>query len=128
MKVVNLKTGNLHEVAKYVKSQTDGEESVWCNEWYGRHVIGKDCAFVKSYQLNTTKPSQKNEMVIPVVNDSFISKPPEPPLCRVMREGIGHFCTNCGSTMPRSGFLMLFGKRYCDNDKCQNSKPPKIYR
>ena len=45
-----------------------------------------------------------------------------------MREGVVHFCTNCGSTMPRSGFLMLFGKRYCDNDKCPNSKPLKNYR
>jgi hypothetical protein len=62
------------------------------------------------------------------VSGSSIPKPPEPPLCRVMREGVGHFCINCGSTMPRSGFLMLFGKRYCDNDKCPNSKPLKNYR
>jgi hypothetical protein len=47
---------------------------------------------------------------------------PKPPLCRVMRQGVGHFCKNCGSTMPRSGFLMLIGKRYCDNSKCLNSK------
>ncbi len=52
-------------------------------------------------------------------------KPPEPPLCRTIREGVGYFCKNCGSTMPRSGFLMLFGKRYCDNEKCQNGKPEK---
>jgi hypothetical protein len=67
MNVLNFKTGDLHEVIKYVKSQSDGEESVWCNGWYGRHIIGKDCAFIKSYQLNTTKPTLKNELVIPEV-------------------------------------------------------------
>jgi len=53
MKVLNFKTGDLHEIAKYVKSQSDGEESVWCSTWPGRHVIGKDCAIVKSYELQT---------------------------------------------------------------------------
>lgn len=38
--------GIIHEVQKYIKS-SDGEESVWCNDWYGRHVIGKDCEFIK---------------------------------------------------------------------------------
>jgi Txe/YoeB family toxin of Txe-Axe toxin-antitoxin module len=54
---------------------------------------------------------------------SSTPEPPKPPLCRVIREGVGHFCTNCGSTMSRSGFLRLFCKRYCDNDKCPNAKP-----
>jgi len=49
-------------------------------------------------------------------------KMPKPPLSRVMRTGISHLCPNCGSTMPKSGLLMLFGKRYCDNDECVNSK------
>lgn len=47
---------------------------------------------------------------------------PEPPLCRILREGVSKLCPNCHSTMPRSGFFMLFGKRYCDNNKCKNSK------
>jgi hypothetical protein len=61
MHVINFKTGDLHEVTKYVKSgDGSGEESVWCNSWYGRHVIGKDCAIVKSFQLNTTN-TQKDD-------------------------------------------------------------------
>lgn len=52
-----------------------------------------------------------------------IIKPPEFPLCRVMREGVWHLCENCGSTMSKSGWFRLFGKRYCDNHKCPNSKP-----
>jgi hypothetical protein len=35
------KTGEVHEVHKYINN--DGEESIWCDEWYGRHVIGQDC-------------------------------------------------------------------------------------
>lgn len=68
MKVVNLKTGDLHEVIRYVKSQSDSAEYVWCNGWFGKHVIGKDCAFVISYQLNTTQSFQENESVIPPVS------------------------------------------------------------
>ena len=37
--------GNVHIVRKYVISN-DGEESVWSNTWYGRHVIGNDCKWV----------------------------------------------------------------------------------
>ena len=40
--VKNNSDGCIHEVRKYIKSD-DGEESVWCSSWYGRHVIGKDC-------------------------------------------------------------------------------------
>jgi hypothetical protein len=42
------KEGITHEVQKYIKSK-DGEESVWCNDWYGRHVIGQDCEFSKEH-------------------------------------------------------------------------------
>ena len=52
-------------------------------------------------------------------------KPPPPPLGRVIRDGVYCNCDNCGSTMSKSGFLNLFGKRYCDNDKCKNSKQYK---
>ena len=70
----------------------------------------------------------KKALHIGIVSGSSIPEPPNPPLSRVMREGVWHFCTNCRSTMPRSGFLMLFGKRYCDNNECPNTKPPKNYR
>ena len=52
---------------------------------------------------------------------------PAMPLNRVIRKNILRFCLNCNSTMPRSGFLMLFGKRYCDNKNCINTKPKKNY-
>lgn len=61
------------------------------------------------------------------VSSSSRPEPPKPPLLRVVRAGVGRFCKNCYSTMSRSGFLMLFGKRYCDNKKCPNSKPEKNY-
>lgn len=50
-----------------------------------------------------------------------IPDPPKPPLSRVINNTVGHFCDNCGSTMPRVGFLRLFGKRSCDNKECKNS-------
>lgn len=58
---------------------------------------------------------------------SDIPKPPEPPLDKVLREGVGHFCTNCGSTSSKVGFLGLFGERLCDNKKCPNNKSKKNY-
>ena len=80
--------------------------------------------------MSKNKKNKKwgKELNTGVANCSSIPEPPKPPLSRVMREGVGYFCTNCGSTMTKSGFLMLLGKRYCDNDKCPNSKPPKNYR
>ncbi len=56
---------------------------------------------------------------------SSISNPPEPPLSRVLREGIGDFCTHCGSTVSRNGFLGVFGEMLCHNQKCPNSKSKK---
>lgn len=47
-------------------------------------------------------------------------QPPEPPLDRVVNEAVGVFCTFCGSTMSKSGFLGIFGKRLCDNFKCRS--------
>lgn len=47
---------------------------------------------------------------------------PEPPVGRVIKERFGHFCKRCHSTMSKKGFLNLFGKRTCDNPKCENSK------
>ena len=42
------------------------------------------------------------------------------PVGRVYREGTNpdHFCPNCGSSTSRSGFLSLFGKRFCLNNDC----------
>lgn len=36
--------GEIFKVRKYIKAEMpDLEESVWSNDWYGRHVIGSDC-------------------------------------------------------------------------------------
>jgi hypothetical protein len=39
---IKSKDGNIYKVRKYIISN-DGEESVWCDDWYGRHVICNDC-------------------------------------------------------------------------------------
>jgi len=57
-------------------------------------------------------------------NDNLTPKP-SPPLTRIIREGVGYFCNNCGSTASKNGFLGLFGKRKCDNQNCPNSKSDK---
>ena len=74
-------------------------------------------------QLNEDK-----KLNISGVIGSSIPKPPEPPLSRVLRDGVGHFCTNCGSTVSKDGFLGLFGEMLCHNQKCPNSKSKKNYR
>jgi len=74
------------------------------------------------------KEYETQQLNISGVIGSSIPKPPDPPLSRVLREGVGHFCTNCGSTSSKVGFLGLFGERLCDNKKCPNSKSKKNYR
>ena len=82
--------------------------------------MGKDSKNKKS------KKSDKKLHTSDVIGSS-IPKPHEPPLSRVIREGVGHFCTNCGSTSSKVGFLGLVGERLCDNKKCPNSKFNKNY-
>lgn len=41
MIAIRKKDGQIFEVQKYIKSDT--EISIWCNDWYGRHVVGQDC-------------------------------------------------------------------------------------
>ena len=74
------------------------------------------------------KDYETQQLNISGVIGKSIPKPPKPPLSRVLREGIGHFCTNCGSTSSKVGFLGLFGERLCDNKKCPNSKFKRNYR
>lgn len=71
---------------------------------------------------------QKEQLRPLAVSGSSNIEIPKFPKSRVIREGIARFCIICGSTMSRSGFLRLFGKRYCDSDECVNAKPLKNYR
>jgi len=74
------------------------------------------------------KDYESQQLNISGVIGSSIPKPPEPPLSRVLKEGVGHFCTNCGSTVSRNGPLGIFGEMLCHNQKCPNSKSKKNYR
>ena len=35
-------TGDTYTVHKYILDN-EGKQHIWCNEWYGHHVIGVDC-------------------------------------------------------------------------------------
>ena len=45
MKVIRKDTGESITVRKYIIDSETGEESIWSNDWSGRHIIGKDCEF-----------------------------------------------------------------------------------
>ena len=47
MKIRRLSDGVIFEVREYVNGF--GEESVWCDDWYGHHLVGRDCEFVDTY-------------------------------------------------------------------------------
>ena len=36
-------------VRKYVKSENPDEHLIWCNDWYGKHIIGEDCKWHVSH-------------------------------------------------------------------------------
>lgn len=63
--------------------------------------------------------NNKKKHVLEIIGNSI----PEPPLNRVIRQCASHFCKNCGSTLSKNGFLGIFGKMLCHNQKCINSKP-----
>ena len=94
---------------------------------YSEMVEAMNTLKSENQKLRAFIDGMREQLIIGGVSSSSIPEPPKPPLCRVLRTGVGHFCKNCNSTMSKSGFLMLFGKRYCDNKKCPNSKPEKNY-
>jgi hypothetical protein len=61
MIVIDIKTGQPHQVWKYLLSG-DGQESIWFHDWYGHHVIGIDCVFPYNVEYSSTP---NNELVIP---------------------------------------------------------------
>jgi hypothetical protein len=40
-------TGETYIVHKYILDN-EGKQHVWCNDWYGHHVIGVDCEWVQT--------------------------------------------------------------------------------
>jgi hypothetical protein len=63
------------------------------------------------------------KIIFEIIN-GIQSKTPKPimPLSRVIRDGCSNFCSNCGSTESKNGFLGIFGKLVCHNNECKNSK------
>lgn len=86
-------------------------------------TIKKAKKFINKMQNIKELYTPTNEYTIPHVSrEQRARTPPEPPLCRTIREGVGVYCDNCHSTMSKDRFLGLLGKRYCDNKKCKESK------
>ncbi len=56
-----------------------------------------------------------------------VRQPPNPPLDRIIREGVGVFCKFCGSTMSRFGIFGLSGRK-CDNQECYSINYEKSLR
>jgi hypothetical protein len=49
--VIDKSSGDRHEVNKIVyHPENEPEPHVWCDTWYGHHVIGKDCEWYESGQ------------------------------------------------------------------------------
>lgn len=46
LRVADIKKGDTFKIQKLIVER-DGRISVWCNDWYGHHVIGQDCEFIK---------------------------------------------------------------------------------
>lgn len=44
--IKRISDGVVFEVQKYIHAG-DGQISIWCNGWYGRHVLGQDCEELK---------------------------------------------------------------------------------
>lgn len=47
IKLVRLSDGEIFDIWKIVVD-SEGEVSVFCSGWYGRHVIGQGCEFIQN--------------------------------------------------------------------------------
>lgn len=60
-----------HKVRKHIISN-DGEESVWCDDWYGRHVIGNDCNWESQQRISELEREKEYlEKIIKDMQDDF---------------------------------------------------------
>lgn len=51
----------IFRVRKYVRSDNENQELIWCDDWYGKHRIGYDCewhAFVTKKHIYYEKVPQ----------------------------------------------------------------------
>jgi hypothetical protein len=46
MKIKRLSDGKIFVVRKYILDTNNNEESIWCDGWYGRHLLNIDCVFI----------------------------------------------------------------------------------
>lgn len=72
----------------------------------------------------------KGRRIIPFVSreershlDEGLPEKPKPPHSRKVIEGGLYFCTKCGSSLIKNGFLGIFGERLCISPECENSIP-----
>ena len=60
--------GEVFKVWKYVLGSTSQpEEHIWCNDWYGHHIIGVDCEWSEN---NVIEPKWQDIKTLPA-NDDF---------------------------------------------------------
>lgn len=52
------KAGEVHDVHKYI-NDSEGRENIWCDTWYGHHIIGQDCEWLDE------SPSKESDAVDP---------------------------------------------------------------
>ena len=61
--------GEVFKVWKYVLgSPSQPEEHIWCNDWYGHHIIGVDCDWFES---NVIEPDWQDIKTLPANDDDF---------------------------------------------------------
>lgn len=60
-------TGETVQVKKYIIDLHENEESIWSNEWYGRHVIGRHCEWCDGKETT----DEQSNCIKPVVSNSF---------------------------------------------------------
>ena len=68
MKITRKDTGELITVRKYILNVDTGEESIWSNDWYGRHVIGQDCEFIAEIFNPLQQPKQSPNEILNKLN------------------------------------------------------------
>lgn len=93
MNVIRISDNKVIKVHKYILGN-EGQESIWSNDWYGRHVIGQDCIWDLAYdKIDKTldKMISKTDELINKFNESNKEILPEPKIRWNIIEDSGYF-------------------------------------
>lgn len=117
------KEGREFKVYKYTIDGVNGEQNIWCNDWYGHHRIGVDCEWVtvedqdeKIYQLEVENQMLRlivDKLSNPIVTTEYATNTVEVPEV-IINEPMNNAVKSCEGFQTKGTFFREEPCRSCE--------------